>query len=241
MTVDNRYYETLGEAWWDPTGPMGLLLRMNRLRYGYFRTVLTHPRGAKLLDIGCGGGFLASPFAADEADVYGVDLSPNAVLTARKHAAGQGFRLRVVSGRAEALPFASGALDAVLLADVLEHLDDYRQALAEASRVLRPGGLLLYETVNRTLLSLVGAVWIMERLFRKIPPRSHDWKMFIRPSELEASLEACGFRSGEVRGIALKDGIFGFLLRAAAGKDPWEFEVGEDTRVSYLGHATKSL
>jgi 2-polyprenyl-6-hydroxyphenyl methylase/3-demethylubiquinone-9 3-methyltransferase len=239
MTIDNRYYDGLGDAWWAPEGPMGLLLRMNRFRYRYFRRVLDDPKGVKIFDIGCGGGFLAEAFAADGADVYGLDLSSIAVRTARDHATGQGLSLRVVSGRAESLPFASGVFDAVLLADVLEHLDDFPQALAESSRVLKPGGFLLYETVNRTLLSRVGAIWIAEHILKKIPVHSHDWKMFIRPAELLEALEACGLRNRELHGLGLKGGVSGFLLRAARGQDPWQFEIGSDTRVSYLGYAIK--
>jgi 2-polyprenyl-6-hydroxyphenyl methylase/3-demethylubiquinone-9 3-methyltransferase len=239
MTIDNRYYDGLGDAWWDPQGPMGLLLRMNRFRYRYFRGVLDDLKGVKLLDVGCGGGFLAEAFAADGADVCGLDLSTSAVRTARDHASGQGLRIRVASGRAQWLPFASGTFDAVLLADMLEHLDDFPLALAESSRVLKPGGLLLYETANRTLLSRVGAIWIAEHILKKIPVHSHDWKMFIRPAELLDALEACGLRNHELRGLGLKGGVSGFLLRAARGQDPWIFEIGSDTRVSYLGYAIK--
>ena len=240
MTIDNRYYDALGNVWWDPCGPMALLMRMNRYRYQYFRRVLDHPNKMKLFDIGCGGGFLAEAFAADGAEVYGLDLSPNAVRTARDHATQQGLHLRVVSGRAECVPFASGVFDAVLLADVLEHLDDFPQALTESSRVLKPGGILLYETVNRTLFSRISTVWALERVLRKIPRHSHDWKMFIRPAELVEALEACGLRNQELQGLALKDGVPGFLLRFVRGRDPWVFEISSDTRVSYLGYATKS-
>lgn len=239
MTTENRYYETLGHGWWDPDGPMGVLLHMNRFRYGYFRRVLEDPKGLRILDVGCGGGFLAEAFAADGADVFGLDLSPGAVRTARDHAAGQDLRLRVVSGRAESLPFPLAMFDAVLLADVLEHLDDRAKTLAESFRVLKGGGVLLYETVNRTFLSRIGAIWVMEYALKKIPVRSHDWRKFIRPPELVASLERCGFRNQEFRGLALKGGVLGFLLRAARGRDPWVFEIGSDTRVNYLGHAIK--
>lgn len=239
MTIDNRYYEALGQAWWNPAGPMGLLLRVNRFRYRYFRRVLGDPKGVRFLDIGCGGGFLAEAFAADGADVFGLDLSPGAVRTARDHAAPQGLLLHVACGSAESLPFTSAMFDAVVLADVLEHLDDLSRALAESWRVLRPGGILLYETVNRTWLSRIGAIWVMEYVLKAIPVRSHDWKRFIRPAELVELLEACGFRSQELRGLVLKGGIPGFLLRAVRGQDPWIFEVGSNTRVSYLGYAIK--
>jgi 2-polyprenyl-6-hydroxyphenyl methylase/3-demethylubiquinone-9 3-methyltransferase len=239
MTIDNRYYDSLGDAWWDPEGPMGLLLRMNRFRYRYFRRVLDAPKGLKLLDVGCGGGFLAEAFADDGADVYGLDLSTSAVRAAREHATRGGLRLRVVSGRAESLPFASGIFDAVFLVDVLEHLEDFLQALAESSRVLKPGGLLLYETANRTLLSRVGAIWVMEHILRKIPVHSHDWKMFIQPLELEKNLSDVGLENVETMGLGLKHGIIGFIYRYITGKDPWIFEINEDKRISYLGYAIK--
>jgi 2-polyprenyl-6-hydroxyphenyl methylase/3-demethylubiquinone-9 3-methyltransferase len=220
---------------------MSLLLRLNRFRYRYFRHVLTDPKNVKLIDSGCGGGFLAEAFAEDGADVYGLDLSANAVRTARDHAIQQGLGLRVVNGRAECLPFASGVFDVVLMADVLEHLRDYPRALAESSRVLKPGGVLLYETVNRTLFSRMGTIWALEIVLGKIPRHSHDWKMFIRPTELVKALEVCGLRNQALKGLALKGGVPGFLLRTATGQDPWVFEIGSDTRVSYLGYATKTV
>jgi hypothetical protein len=79
----------------------------------------------------------------------------------------------------------------------------------------------------------------MEYVLKKIPLHSHDWKMFIRPDELIEALQACGLRHQELRGLALKGGVSGFLFRAATGRDPWVFEIGSDTRVSYLGYATK--
>jgi 2-polyprenyl-6-hydroxyphenyl methylase/3-demethylubiquinone-9 3-methyltransferase len=212
---------------------------MNQVRYRYFHGVLRDPRGMRLLDVGCGGGFLAEAFAADGAEVYGLDLSTSSVRTARDHAGGQGLCLRVAGGRAEHLPFASKVFDVVVAADVLEHLDDVPLALAESSRVLKGGGILLYETANRTWLSRVGAIWIMEIILKRIPRHSHDWRMFIRPAELLGALEVCGLENRELRGLGLKGGVLGFLLRAVTGRNPWAFEIGSDPRVSYLGHAVK--
>jgi 2-polyprenyl-6-hydroxyphenyl methylase/3-demethylubiquinone-9 3-methyltransferase len=240
MKIDNRYYDSLGDDWWDPDGPMGLLLRINRFRYRYFHGVLQDPKGMKILDVGCGGGFLAEEFASDGADVYGLDLSPSSVQTARDHATKKGLCLRVVSGHAECLPYASGVFDAVVLADVLEHLEDFETAIAESSRVLRQGGFLLYETVNRTLLSRLGAIWALEHVLRKIPLHSHDWRMFIKPRELLNALESCNLQNREFRGIAFKDGVLGFLIRSVTGRDPWVFTTGSDMRAAYVGYAIKS-
>ena len=240
MKIDNRYYDALGEGWWDPKGPMSLLLHINRSRYRYYRSVLEEPKGMTILDVGCGGGFLAEAFASDGADVYGLDLSPGSVQTARDHAAKQGLCLRVVSGRAEYLPYASGVFDAVVLADVLEHLEDFKTAIAESSRVLRQGGILLYETVNRTFFSRIGAVWTLEYVLRRIPLHSHDWRMFIKPRELLDAFETCNLHNRELRGFSFKNGVLGFLLRSLTGRDPWVFATGRDTRATYLGYAIKS-
>ena len=219
---------------------MSLLLRVNRFRYRYYRDVLEDPKGMKILDVGCGGGFLAEAFASDGADVYGLDLSPSSVQTARDHSANRGLCLHVVSGRAECLPYASRVFDAVVLADVLEHLEDFKTAIAESSRVLRQGGFLLYETVNRTWLSRIGAIWTLEYVLRKIPRHSHDWRLFIKPRELLKALASCNLQNRELRGFSFKDGVPGFLLRSATGQDPWIFTTGSDMRATYVGYAIKS-
>jgi ubiquinone biosynthesis O-methyltransferase len=105
------------------------------------------------LDVGCGGGYLAEAFARDGFIVAGVDPAANSIEAARKHASETGLNVDYRVGRSETLPFSDGCFDAVACCDVLEHVDDLDKSVSEVGRVLRPGGVFFYETVNRTWLS----------------------------------------------------------------------------------------
>jgi 2-polyprenyl-6-hydroxyphenyl methylase/3-demethylubiquinone-9 3-methyltransferase len=209
MAVDNQLYDRLSHTWWDDAGFLNILqTALNPARVGFLERGLTEhfgsPAGLTLVDVGCGGGLLAEELAARGCDVTGVDPSEGSLEVARAHAAESGLSIEYVVGRAEALPVPDGWADAVVCCDVLEHVGSVGAAVAEAARVLRPGGLYLYDTINRTLRSKL----VMINLFQEwratafMEPNLHDHAMFIRPKEMDAHLLAAGLTPGPRVGIA---------------------------------------
>ncbi len=195
MPVDNQLYDTMASSWWDEGGCLHILQGLTPARFGYMRRVLTEelrrdPRGLKTLDVGCGGGILAEEFARLECQVTGIDPSEPSIEAARAHARQVGLAIDYVQGTGEALPFPDAAFELAYCCDALEHVNDVGRVVAEIARVLRPGGLFFYDTINRTLRSKL----VIIKLFQEwswtsfMPPNLHDWRLFIKPEELTAIL-----------------------------------------------------
>jgi 2-polyprenyl-6-hydroxyphenyl methylase / 3-demethylubiquinone-9 3-methyltransferase len=256
VPVDNTVYDRMAESWWDERGFLHMLAALNPARFGYMRRVLVDelrlaPVGLRALDIGCGGGLLAEEFARLGCAVVGVDPSVESLAAARAHAASQGLAIGYQCATGEALPFVDESFDIVYCCDVLEHVTDWRQVIAETARVLKPGGTYLYDTINRTHRSRLIVIKLLQewRWTALMPPRLHDWHMFIRPTELRQELEHHGLVPGGLTGLKPRAnplrlaGILGrrkrgLLSPAAAVR---EMDLGEspDTSVSYMGYARK--
>jgi 2-polyprenyl-6-hydroxyphenyl methylase/3-demethylubiquinone-9 3-methyltransferase len=255
-SVDNGVYDRLGGSWWDEACLLNLLHgSVTPGRIGFFLDVLSRRLGAgveglRVLDVGCGGGFLAEEFAARGCQVTGVDPSSASIGTARAHAAGRGLSVDYRVGAGEDLPFPGGAFDVACCCDVLEHVADVDRVIGETARVLAPGGLYLFDTVNRTRRSKLLAVKAVQewRLTRLTDVALHDWDMFIRPTELAAVLRRHGMVPGEVTGLGARAGPLA-VLRALASARQGRISYGElsrrldvgrvrSTAVAYMGFAT---
>jgi len=210
MPIDNAMYDRLSHTWWDDAGFLNVLQSaLNPARVGFLmRELRAHHgdvAGLKVADVGCGGGLLAEELARAGATVVGIDPSTASLQAARDHAAHGDLDVDYREGVAEDLPLEDGWADAIICCDVLEHVDDVAQTVAEAARVLRPGGIYLYDTINRTRRSKL----LMIKLFQEWPstafmePDLHDHAMFIRPSEMDAHVRRAGLTPGrEHTGIA---------------------------------------
>jgi 2-polyprenyl-6-hydroxyphenyl methylase/3-demethylubiquinone-9 3-methyltransferase len=249
--IDNRWYDTLGDEWWNPRGRMGLLQQINPARAAYLRAVCARAlgrgaadggdvRGLRVLDVGCGGGYLAEVFARAGANVSGVDLSATSIAAARRHAARGGLTIDYQVAPAQALPFPDASFDAVLCTDMLEHVSDQLDAvIAEQARVLRLGGVLGFETVNRTWRARLVLIWLGERLLRVAPPHLHDARLFIRPSELAACLARHGVRVVETHGMVPARHPLRFLAGWLARGESGGFRLGADHSISYIGYGVR--
>jgi 2-polyprenyl-6-hydroxyphenyl methylase/3-demethylubiquinone-9 3-methyltransferase len=225
-----QIYQLDADTWWDDRdGPMAPLHWMTPARFAYFAEVIGPLAGKRVLDVGCGGGLLAERFAAAGACVVGIDPQEACVAAAREHAGRSGLAVAYHRMSGERLAFDDGSFDVVVAADVLEHVEDLPGTVGEAGRVLRPGGVFVFDTVNRTWLARWVVCWLAERVLRVVPRGAHDPRKFIRPRELARLLTAAGLRLRGVTGL----GPTGYRRgRIYFGRLPL-------TWLSYLGWASR--
>jgi 2-polyprenyl-6-hydroxyphenyl methylase/3-demethylubiquinone-9 3-methyltransferase len=228
---DQTIYERAAPHWW--TGAEPLLRALRSLiapRLRYFDRVVADWHGKTILDLGCGGGFMSEALAQRGAAVIGVDPCAPAIAAARAHAADTQLPIRYEVGRAENIPLPDSAVDVVVCVDVLEHVADLAKCCQEIARVLRPGGILLFDTLNRTWLARVITIRFGEDWLGLVPRGTHDPAMFIRPAHLRALLTASGLRCGRWSG-------FGPVWVGWRGK--LRFGRWPVLRVMYIGAAFK--
>ena len=235
-------FARLSREWWDPRGKFGALHRIGPARLSFLRDQLVGHfggRGARgeglrplqglsLLDVGCGGGLIAEPLARLGARVTGLDPAAENVAAARRHAAGQGLDIAYRAGRVEELAIEGLAFDAVVCLEVVEHVPDPGAFLAACAGLVRPGGLLLLSTLNRTLKAYLLAIIGGEYVLRWLPVGTHRWERFITPDELTRYLRAAGLEAPTIKGL-----VYSPLA------DVWS--LGTDTDVNYLASASKRV
>ncbi|MEO1282789.1 MAG: bifunctional 2-polyprenyl-6-hydroxyphenol methylase/3-demethylubiquinol 3-O-methyltransferase UbiG [Pseudomonadota bacterium] len=199
---DLTIYDTYAGAWWDDSVKwLRTLKAMVPARMEYFERHVKDWRGKQVLDLGCAGGFMAEALAHEGADVTGIDPAQDAISAAREHAMSEGLAITYKTGRGEQIPLGEDSVDVVVCVDVLEHVDDLKATLDETARVLKPGGLLLFDTLNRNAMSSLLAVTVAERIVGLLPRGTHDASMFIRPQELKVLLSDRNFIDIEFQGF----------------------------------------
>ncbi|MEO1680666.1 MAG: bifunctional 2-polyprenyl-6-hydroxyphenol methylase/3-demethylubiquinol 3-O-methyltransferase UbiG [Pseudomonadota bacterium] len=205
-------FEAMAAEWWDPAGKFRPLHELNPVRLDYItRQIMSEfdrdpaarspLEGLAALDIGCGGGLVAEPLTRLGAAVTGIDASGETVRVAATHAAQSGLAIDYQVARAEDLADAGARFDAVLALEVVEHVADPNGFVATCGRLLKPGGLFMASTLNRTARSFALAVVGAEVVLRWLPRGTHDWKRFVTPPELDAMAEAAGLEPVDAKGM----------------------------------------
>ena len=197
-----RKFSELAARWWDPNGECAPLHAINPLRLAWIETQSGDLRGRRVVDVGCGGGILAESMARRGAAVTGIDLAEDALAAARTHAGEASlnvdYRLRSAEGLAGE---CAGAFDVVTCMEMLEHVPDPAAVVDACAALARPGGTLVFSTINRNpkawLFAIVGA----EYLLGLLPRGTHEYARLIRPSELAAWVRAAGLDVGATRGL----------------------------------------
>jgi 2-polyprenyl-6-hydroxyphenyl methylase/3-demethylubiquinone-9 3-methyltransferase len=205
-------FSRYGADWWDPRGPMATLHKFNPVRVGYIRDQAAERfardtkkldclKGLRILDIGCGGGILSEPLARLGAQMVGVDPSEENVAVASAHAVESGVAIDYRATTAEALAAAGERFDIVLAMEVVEHVVDVEAFVATCASMVKPGGLMIAATLNRTLKSFALAIVGAEYVLRWLPRGTHQWDKFVTPTELETAFESAGLQVIGERGV----------------------------------------
>jgi 2-polyprenyl-6-hydroxyphenyl methylase / 3-demethylubiquinone-9 3-methyltransferase len=229
-------FAQLASEWWDPNGKFRTLHRIGPARLTFLRDeLLRHFRrqqgvrpleGLCILDVGCGGGLICEPLARLGAAVTGLEPAAENVEAARRHAAGEDLDIDYRAGRVEDLVAEGRTFDALVCLEVVEHVPDPAAFLGVCAGLVRPGGLMLLSTINRTLKAYLLAIVGAEYVLRWLPVGTHQWDRFVTPDELARYLLAAGLGPPTVKGL-----VYNPL------GDIWS--IGADTDVNFLACAAK--
>lgn len=231
-------FAKLADDWWDAKGPFAPLHQIGPIRLTHLRDQLCEhfgrdPKappsltGLSVLDIGCGGGLVAEPLARLGADVTAIDPGFETIEAAKAHAKGSGLEIAYQAVTAEELVDDGKTFDAVLLLEVVEHVPDVPAFLKRLSPLVKPGGIMILSTLNRTLKAYALAIVGAEFILRWMPVGTHQWDRFVRPEELKAALSGAGLQLAGTKGMVY-----------APMADEWS--LSGDTDVNYFATATKA-
>jgi 2-polyprenyl-6-hydroxyphenyl methylase/3-demethylubiquinone-9 3-methyltransferase len=231
-------FDALAARWWDPHGPMAPLFKLNPVRLAYVRDRLAEHfgrdpgggrplAGLRILDVGCGGGLLCEPLCRLGAEVTGIDAAENNVRVAARHAEDCGLAIDYRCQSVESLAATGERFDAVVCLEVVEHVADLALFLEACAGVVGPGGALVFATINRTAKAFALAIVGAEYVLRWLPRGTHDWRRFVRPSELAAALRPHGVTLRDLAGVAY-----------SPASDHWHRS--RDLAVNYMAFAVKT-
>ncbi len=215
-------FEALASRWWDPESEFKPLHDINPLRLEYIERQADGLAGKTVLDVGCGGGILAESMAARGAKVTGIDLGEAPLAVARLHALESGVDVDYRQVAAETLAEAQpAAFDVVTCMEMLEHVPDPAATVAACARLVKPGGTVVFSTINRNPKSFLFAIIGAEYVLRLLPRGTHEYARFIRPSELDRWARHAGLDTVDVTGMSYNP----FTRR---------YWLGRDVSVNYL-------
>jgi 2-polyprenyl-6-hydroxyphenyl methylase/3-demethylubiquinone-9 3-methyltransferase len=221
IDAEIRKFDALAHEFWDPRGAFKPLHALNAPRVAYVARSVALPQ-RRVLDIGCGGGLLCEPMRRLGFAVTGVDASERNIEVARTHAEAMALTIDYRCSTAEALLGEDQArFDLILNMEVVEHVAEPGQYLRDCTGLLKPGGLMIVATLNRTLKALALAKIGAEYVLRWLPPETHDWRKFLKPDEIR------GFLDGEPVEV---EGPFGVNFNPLSGR----WTQGPDADINYM-------
>ncbi len=206
-------FNSMATRWWDPDGDFRPLHQINPLRLEFIDLYGLGLAGRKVVDVGCGGGLLTEAMAKAGAQVTGIDMSPDALGVARLHALDSELTIDYQQTTAEDFAMAhAGQFDVVTCMEMLEHVPDPAAVVRACATLVKPGGRLVFSTLNRTLKAKLLGVFVAEYVLRWVPKGTHDAEKFIRPSELIRFAEDAGLKEIAATGIHYNPLLSQFFL-----------------------------
>lgn len=188
-------------GWWDIDGPFAPLHRMTPARMRYLKNVIGEIKNKTILDIGCGGGLISVPLSRLGGKVTGIDADKQAITVAKQHSKAEGLDINFIHGAAENLVEDEQKFDVVMALEVIEHVDNPKLFVDLCSQLVKPNGIVIFSTLNRTWKSYALGIVAAERLLRWVPVGTHDWKKFIKPSELARIAQQSGLTVTDAKGM----------------------------------------
>ncbi|MEP6944189.1 MAG: bifunctional 2-polyprenyl-6-hydroxyphenol methylase/3-demethylubiquinol 3-O-methyltransferase UbiG [Betaproteobacteria bacterium] len=215
-------FSALAHRWWDPTSEFKPLHDINPLRLDYIDARCAGLAAKRVLDVGCGGGILADAMAARGAQVTGIDLSEKAIAVAKLHQleSGTSAEYRVIAAEALAAESA-GAFDVVTCMELLEHVPEPASTIAACATLVRPGGMVVFSTINRNPKAYMFAVLGAEYMLNLLPRGTHDYARFLKPAEVAGWARQAGLDADSIIGMTYNP-----LTRV--------YRLAPDTSVNYI-------
>lgn len=235
--INNDFYNDYGNKWYTAfDDPVALLRAEGKLKQKWVHDRIEPNR--KILDVGCGAGFLCNYLASVGHSVTGLDLSAPSIEVAKRHDSTKS--VQYICGDAYNLPFPDGQFDVVTNMDFLEHVDDPEKSIKECSRVLRPGGKFFFHTFNRNWISHLVVIKAVERFIKNTPKDMHVINLFLKPEEVEAMCDGNRLKVSEWTGLR-PEFSFGLLKIAWTGRVPIDlaFTSTRSRAISYMGLANR--
>lgn len=238
--VDNSIYEKYGDRWYTAfDDPVAILRAASRFKTPWVVEKIRSIQGQKVLDVGCGGGFLSNALALENFKVTGIDLALDSLEVAHRHDTTKS--VNYLQADASSLPFEDGAFDAVTAMDFLEHVENPAMIIQEISRVLRPGGVFIFHTFNRNFLSWLVVIKFIEIVVKNTPKNMHVLRLFIKPEELDLYCQQAQMKVQEMSGI--KPVISSITLKSIISgvvPESLQFEHVRSLMMAYKGMAIKN-
>ena len=214
-------FDKLSPEWWDKNGPMKMLHSMNETRMlfikeriinkyqkvGSFKEIL---KKKVILDLGCGGGILSETLAKEGANILAIDQSKKLINEAKKRAKSKKLKIDYQCLSIKSLKVKRAKFDIILCMEVIEHVQDYRSFIKLAFECLKKDGIIIFSTINKSFLSYFTTIFLAEKVLKLVPPKTHDWNMYVKPEEILEVAEKFSLRLDKIKGLAAIPSLQGF-------------------------------
>ena len=201
VSEKDRFSE-LASHWWDLNGPLASLHDINTIRLDWVSSIIGDLDNKEILDVGCGGGILSEALEKKGAQVTGIDISAEVLAVAKAHAQNQQLNIDYIETSAESLASENRQFDVVTCMELLEHVPDPASTITACAKLLKPGGMAFFSTINRTYQAKLLVIIAAEYILNLLPRHTHDFKKFIRPAELETLLRQAELNVTDIQGFS---------------------------------------
>ena len=214
-------FDKMSTEWWDKNGPMKMLHSMNETRMLFIKERIINKyqklgslqeifKKKLILDLGCGGGILSEALAKEGANILAIDQSKKLINEAKKRVKSEKLKIDYQCQSIKNLKQKRVKFDIILCMEVIEHVQDYRGFIKLAFECLKKDGIIIFSTINKSILSYFTTIFLAEKILKLVPSKTHDWDMYVKPEEIMEVAEKFSFRLDKIQGLAAIPSLQGF-------------------------------